>query len=146
MPLTGTVGKLLLFMRVGGCLLRPAPLRRNIGAFFELVLGSEAKRHASQGTIKLTLYQPALTRQQGFEAKVLELFQQDLSTSLKPITHTAKSAAVSRPVASRRAPPAAVTPRARRVNNTSPLSKAEFAKAMATGFLRKCTNTPHPTD
>ena len=121
-------------------------IQGNIGAFFELALGSEAKRLASQGTIKLTFYQPALARLQGFEAKVLELFQQDLETRLKPITYTTELAAVCRPVAPRRAPPTAVAPKAKRVNNTSPLLEAEFAKAAATGFLRKCINPPLPTD
>ena len=121
-------------------------IQGNIGALFELAMGSEAKRHASQGTIKLTFYQPALAWLQGFKAKELELFQQDLSTSLKLITYMAKLRAVRRPVVPRRAPTATVAPRARRANNTSPLSDAEYANAKATGFLRKCTNTPHPTD
>ena len=86
---------------------------------------SEAKRRASQGTITLAFYQSAIARLRGFEAKVLELFQQDLSMSLKHITYTAKLAAVRRPVVPRRAPPAAAAPRGRRANNTSPLLDAD---------------------
>ena len=116
-------------------------IQGNIGAFFELAMGSVAKRLSSQGTIPLTLYQPALVRLQGFQLKVLEVFQQDLTTSLKPITYTAELAAVRRPVAPRRAPTAAAAPRAKSLNNKSRLSDAEYAKAKSSGFLRSCTDT-----
>ena len=115
-------------------------IQGNIGVFFELVMGSVAKKWASQGAVSLTYFQPALARLQGFELKVLEVFQQDLTTSVKPITYTAELAAVRRPVAQRRAPTATAAPRAKRLNNTSRLPDAEFAKANASGFLRICTD------
>ena len=116
-------------------------IQGNIGAFFELAMGSEAKRRASQATIELEFYRPALAGLGSFEEKVLDLFQLNLSTSLKPITFTAKSsAAVHSPVAPRRAPTATAAPRAQRPRNTPTLSRAEYAKATATGFLRKGTN------
>ena len=77
-------------------------IQGNIGASFELAMGLEAKRRASQATIGLEFYQPALAGLGNFEEKVLELFQLNLSTSLKPITYTAELAAVRRPEAPRR--------------------------------------------
>ena len=115
-------------------------IQGNIGAFFELAMGSEAKRRASQATIELEYYQPALAGLRSFEEKVLDLFQLNLSTSLKPITFTAKSVTVRSPVALRRAPTATAAPRAQCPLNTPTLSRVEYAKATATGFVRKGTN------
>ena len=73
-------------------------IQGNIGALFELAMGSEAKRPASQATIELEFYQPALAGLRSFEESVLDLFQLNLSTSLKPITFTAESVAVRSPI------------------------------------------------
>ena len=116
-------------------------IQGNISAFFELAMGLKAKRCASQPTIELEFYRPALARLGSFEEKVLDLFQLNLSTSLKPITFTAKSLiAVHSPVAPRRAPTTTAAPRTQRPRKTPTLSRVEYAKSTATGFVRKGTN------
>ena len=122
-------------------------IQGNIGAFFELAMGAEAKRRACQATINTDFFQPALAGLSNFEEKVLELFQLNLSTSLKPITYTAETAVAVRssaagrdPVAPRRAPTNTQAPRAQRPRTALTLSRAEYTMATATGFVRKCNN------
>ena len=85
-------------------------IQGNIGAFFEISMGSEAKRMASHGTILITLFRPALTRLRGFEAKVMELFQMTLTSCMEPIAYTAEMADMRRSVAPTRVPTSIAAP------------------------------------
>ena len=122
-------------------------IQGNIGAFFELAMGSEAKRRASKATIDIGFFQPAFAGLGNFEEKVLELFQLNLHSSNKPITYTDESAVAVRSsvagrssVAPRRDPTSTAAPRAQRQRTEQTLSRPEYIKAKETGFLRKGNN------
>ena len=115
-----------------------------IASFIELALSSEVKCIASQGSISISFYQPAIVKLQGFYNAVMALFQVDLSNRIHPITYTAELADCCPAQAPRHPATSSVQQVPKKAKLTTTFTIADYEKAKATGFLRKTSNTISP--